>query len=135
MIGKRIVAFLVNEILKQKPCKNHKPAQRSGETSTDEIWLLKSVFSKGHLISKENCQAEDSSKIQTNDFFFTSMQCFFVRFLEESLARKKRFEIIWPLRLNKIWHFNSAWQDFFSNCDSYEISVIFFRIHWFRIVV
>ena len=45
-------------------------------------------------MSKANCQAEDSSKKQTNEFVFTSMQHVFVRFLEESSARKKRFEII-----------------------------------------
>ena len=49
---------------------------------------------KGQLISKANCQAEDSSKKQTNEFVFTSMRHVFVRFLEESSARKKRFEII-----------------------------------------
>ena len=49
---------------------------------------------KGQLISKANCQAEDSSKKRTNEFIFTSMRCVFVRFLEESSARKNRFEII-----------------------------------------
>ena len=49
---------------------------------------------KGQLISKANCQAEDSSKKRTNEFVFTSMRRVFVRFLEESSARKKRFEII-----------------------------------------
>ena len=29
------------------------------------------------------------------------MQRVFVRFLEESPARKKRFEIIWPLKINQ----------------------------------
>ena len=42
--------------------------------------------SKGQLISKTNCQAEDSSIKQTNKFV-----------LEESSARKRRFEINWPL--------------------------------------
>ena len=49
---------------------------------------------KGQLISKANCQAEDSSKKGTNEFVFTSMRRVFVRFSEESSARKKRFEII-----------------------------------------
>ena len=49
---------------------------------------------KGQSISKANCQAEDSAKKRTNEFVFTSMQRVFVRFLGESLARKKRFEII-----------------------------------------
>ena len=48
----------------------------------------------GQLISKANCQTEDSSKKRTNEFVFTSMRRVFVRFLEESSARKKRFEII-----------------------------------------
>ena len=46
---------------------------------------------KGQLISKANCQAEDSSKKRTNEFVFTSVQLVFVHFLEESSARKKPF--------------------------------------------
>ena len=46
---------------------------------------------KGQLISKANCQAEDSSKKRTNEFVFTSMRRVFVRFFEESLAIKKTF--------------------------------------------
>ena len=46
---------------------------------------------KGHLISKTNCQAEDSSKKRTIEFVFTNMRRVFVRFLEESSARKKTF--------------------------------------------
>ena len=53
--------------------------------------------SKGKLILKASCQAEDSSKNRTNEFVFTGMRHVFVRFFEESSARKKRFEIIWPL--------------------------------------
>ena len=50
---------------------------------------------KGQLISKANCQAKDSSKKRMNEFIFNSMRRVFVRFLEESSARKKkRFEII-----------------------------------------
>ena len=52
------------------------------------------VAIKGQLISKANCQAEDSFKKRTNEFVFTSIRRVFVRFLEESLARKKCFEII-----------------------------------------
>ena len=55
------------------------------------------VLPKGQLISKTKCQAEDSPKKQTNEFFFTSMRRVFVSFLGESSATKKRFEIIWPL--------------------------------------
>ena len=35
---------------------------------------------KGQLISKANCQAEDSTKKRTNEFVFTSMRHVFVRF-------------------------------------------------------
>ena len=52
------------------------------------------VTCKGQLISKANCQAEDSSKKRTNEFIFTSKRRVFVRFLEESSAKKNRFEII-----------------------------------------
>ena len=52
---------------------------------------MKFKQAKGQLISKANCQAEDSSKKRTNEFVFTSMQRVFVRFLEESSARKKTF--------------------------------------------
>ena len=38
---------------------------------------------KGHLISKANCQAVNSSKKRTNEFVFTTMRRVFVRFLEE----------------------------------------------------
>ena len=48
-------------------------------------------MTKGQLISKANCQAEDSSKKRTNEFVFTSMRRVFVHFLEESSARKKQF--------------------------------------------
>ena len=48
-------------------------------------------FSKGQLISKTNCQAKDFSKKRTNEFVFTSMRRIFVRFFEESSARKKTF--------------------------------------------
>ena len=41
---------------------------------------------KGQLISKTNCQAEDSPIKRTNEFVFTSMRRVFVRFLGESLA-------------------------------------------------
>ena len=49
---------------------------------------------KGQLISKPNCQVQDSSKNRTNEFIFTSMRRVFVHFMEESSARKKRFEVI-----------------------------------------
>ena len=53
--------------------------------------MVRTILGKGQLISKANCQAEDSYKKRTNEFVFTSMRCVFVRFLEESLARKKMF--------------------------------------------
>ena len=46
---------------------------------------------KGQLISKADYQAKDSSKKRTNEFVFTSMRRVFVRFFEESSARKKTF--------------------------------------------
>ena len=53
--------------------------------------LILTKSSKGQLISKRNSQAEDSPKKRTNEFVFTSMRRVFVRFLGESLARKKSF--------------------------------------------
>ena len=50
---------------------------------------LNCTFYNSQLISKANCQAEDSSIKRTNEFVFTSMRRVFVRFLEESSARKK----------------------------------------------
>ena len=47
---------------------------------------------KGQLISKANCQAVNSSKKRTNEFVFTSIQCVFVRFLEEIEDSKKAFQ-------------------------------------------
>ena len=48
-------------------------------------------WAKGQLISKANCQAEDSSKKRTNEFVFTSMQHVFVLFLEEIEGVKNIF--------------------------------------------
>ena len=47
--------------------------------------------SKGQLISKANCQAVNSSKKRTNEFFFTTMTGVFVRFLKEIEYTKKVF--------------------------------------------
>ena len=44
------------------------------------------LIAKGHLISKTNCQAEDSPKKRTNEFVFTTVRRVFVRFLGESSA-------------------------------------------------
>ena len=46
---------------------------------------------KGQLILKANCQVVNSSKKQTNEFVFTSMQHVFVCFLEEIEDSKKAF--------------------------------------------
>ena len=54
--------------------------------------MAKLMTPKGQLISKANCQAEDSSKKRTNEFVFTSMRRVFVRFFEESSARRKTFQ-------------------------------------------
>ena len=55
------------------------------------MYVLGAIFITGQLISKANCQAEDSSKKRTNEFVFTSMRHVFVCFLGESLAKKKNF--------------------------------------------
>ena len=60
----------------------------------DIVSSVSSIFIKGQLISKANCQAVNSSKKRMNEFVFTTMRRVFVRFLEESSARKKCFEII-----------------------------------------
>ena len=51
------------------------------------------TLTKGHLISKANCQAVNSSKKRTNEFVFTTMRRVFVHFLEEIEVNKKHFEI------------------------------------------
>ena len=48
------------------------------------------ILTKGQIISKGNCQAVKSSKKQTNEFVFTTMQCFCL-FLEEIEGTKKTF--------------------------------------------
>ena len=55
------------------------------------LWNPVSHSCKSQLISKTNCQAEDSFEKRMNEFVFTSMRRVFVRFLEESSARKKTF--------------------------------------------
>ena len=49
------------------------------------------VEGKGQIISKENCQAMNSSKKRTNKFVFTTMRRVFVHFLEEIEDTKKFF--------------------------------------------
>ena len=79
------------------------PREKSGNFVFSSSWAwqnwstLEKSISKGQLISKTNYQAEDSPKKRTNEFVFISMQHVLIRFLEESSARKKRHEIIWPL--------------------------------------
>ena len=46
---------------------------------------------KGQLISKANCQVVNSSKKRINEFVFTTMQCVYIRFLEEIEDSKKAF--------------------------------------------
>ena len=65
-------------------------------------------YTKGQLISKRNSQAEDSPKKRTNEFVFTSMRRVFVRFLGESLARKKSFRDYLTFRKSKTFH--PVWQ-------------------------
>ena len=57
--------------------------------SDQDFSLFAKGLLKGQLTSKAICQAEDSPKKRTNEFVFTSMRHVFVRFLEESSARKK----------------------------------------------
>ena len=47
----------------------------------DQLAALKTAQPKGQLISKTDCQAEDSPKKQASEFVFTSMRRVFVRFL------------------------------------------------------
>ena len=52
--------------------------------------LFQKLFSaKGQIISKANCQAEDSPKKRTNEFVFTTMGRDFVRFWVEIEGTKK----------------------------------------------
>ena len=51
-----------------------------------KLSLGKIIEVKGQLISKANCQAEDSPKKRTNEFVFTTVRRIFVRFLGESSA-------------------------------------------------
>ena len=44
------------------------------------------AISKGQLVSKANCQAEDSPKKRTNEFVVTTVRRVSVRFLGESSA-------------------------------------------------
>ena len=61
-------------------------------------WTKKKIIvPKGQVILKWFLGSSISFKKRTNEFVFTSMRHVFVRFLGESLARKKHFEIIWPL--------------------------------------
>ena len=89
------------------------------------VWIN---CSKGQLISKANCQAEDSSKKRTNEFVFTSMRRVCVCFFEESSARKKkRFEIIWPLIV-------LGWNTYTNNSTAHTVSssdkIFLFLLGW-----
>ena len=58
-----------------------------GTVGQREGWKLFFVTTtKGQLISKANCQAEDSPKKRTNEFVFATVRRVFVCFLGESLA-------------------------------------------------
>ena len=56
---------------------------------------------KGQLISKENCQAVNSSKKRTNKFVFTTMWRIFIRFLEEIEVTKKTFQYYLTFKMTK----------------------------------
>ena len=51
--------------------------------------LEKSKKPKGQLISKTNCQAEDSSKKQTNEFVFTTYYAMYLCFFWKKLKTPK----------------------------------------------
>ena len=63
----------------------------SVEKGGHQFWDSNYIVAKGHLISKANCQAVNSSKKRTNEFIFTSMQRVFVRFLEDIEDSEKAF--------------------------------------------
>ena len=52
------------------------------------------ILTKGQIISKRPLICSNSPKKRTNEFIFTTVRRVYVRFLGESSARKKRFEII-----------------------------------------
>ena len=56
-----------------------------------EIQLSLALQILPQLILKENCQAVNSSKKQTIEFVFTSMQHVFVHFLKEIEDSKQTF--------------------------------------------
>ena len=68
---------------------------------SEPIWIKVktswNIHTKGQIISKRFFLAEDSSKKRTKTSHIVVKMNSFVHFLEESSARKKRFEIIWPL--------------------------------------
>ena len=56
------------------------------KVKTCRFFYLNRNVTKGHLISKTNCKAEDSPKKRTNEFVFTTVRRVFVHFLGESSA-------------------------------------------------
>ena len=63
---------------------------------------------KGQLISKANCPTMNSSKTRMNEFVFTTMRRFFVRFLEEIEDTKKTFRNYLTFMIADTLHSNSA---------------------------
>ena len=72
----------------------------SVEKGGHQFWDSNYIVAKGHLISKANCQAVNSSKKRMNEFVFTSMRRVFVCFLEEIEDTKKTFRNLY-LTFNK----------------------------------
>ena len=76
---------------------------------------------KGQLISKANCQAEDSSK-KTNEMNLFLLVCdvFLFFFWKKLKTSKKLFEIVWPLAKAHLLHssFIDGWSSDKSGVDS-----------------
>ena len=72
------------------------------QTICSDIFCSLIEPSKGQLISKINCQAEDSPKKRTNEFVFTTVRRVFVPFWENPRLDWFAFEINWPLTQNLV---------------------------------
>ena len=72
-----IKGYLINLPKSGGALQNH-----TSDILIERLQLVQTPFLiKGHLISKKNCQAEDSPKKRTNEFVFTTVRSVFVKFL------------------------------------------------------